>query len=104
MNTLARMQRSADVSACKKEMCQSALQTLCQQGSMRCRGALQAGFLCYLLYLLTTQLDGYFDKQGIPSQFVARNISVTVQTIVRAVAYLFTFICGLNTVGLTGET
>ena len=70
--------------------------------SCLCRGALQAGFLCYLLYLFSSRLDGYFDSQQVPSQFTARNITLTVQTIVRAVSYLFTFICGVNTLGLTG--
>ena len=69
---------------------------------LRCRGALQAGVLTFLLYLLSTRLDGFFDQQEIPSQLTARNITLTVQTIVRAVTYLFTFICGVNTIGLTG--
>ena len=69
-----------------------------------CRGAAQAGVLCLLLYLLSTRLDSFFETQQLPSNFTARNITLTVRTIVQAVSYLFTFICGVNTLGLTGES
>ncbi|KAK9793730.1 hypothetical protein WJX73_003408 [Symbiochloris irregularis] len=67
-------------------------------------GAAQAGALCFVLYLFTTRLDGTFENAQLPSNFTARNITLTVQTIVRAVSYLFTFIAGVNTVGLLGLT
>ena len=43
-----------------------------------------------------------FDRQAMPDQFTARNITVTVRTITRGLAYLATFIFGANAVGLSG--
>jgi hypothetical protein len=65
-------------------------------------GAAQAGVICYLLYLLSTKVDGYFDAQQLPSQYTARNVAVLIQTVVRGLAYLITFIFGANAAGLTG--
>ena len=67
-----------------------------------CSGAAQAGVICYLLYLVTTAVDGYFADKPLPDQYTARNIAVLVQTVVRGLAYLITFIFGANCVGLTG--
>lgn len=63
--------------------------------------AAQAGAICYLLFLLSTHVDGYFERQSLPEQYTAHNITVLVQTIVRGLAYLVTFIFGANTLGLT---
>lgn len=68
-----------------------------------CSGALQSAFLCFLLFRLTSVLDDKLGAAPLPSQFVARNITLTVQEIVRAMAYLFTFLCGMNCLGMTGE-
>lgn len=63
-------------------------------------GFAQASVICYLLYILSTTIDGFFDKQTLPQQYTARNIAVLVQTVVRGLSYLATFIFGANAVGL----
>ena len=68
-----------------------------------CSGAAQAGVICYLLFLLTQAVDGYFATKPLPEQYTAHNIAVLLQTVVRGLAYLLTFIFGANAVGLTGE-
>ena len=68
----------------------------------RGRGAVQAGAMAYGMWLLSTGVDAYFDRQAMPDQFTARNITVTVRTITRGLAYLATFIFGANAVGLSG--
>jgi hypothetical protein len=60
----------------------------------------QAGVICYVLYLGTTAVDGFVDKQPLPTGYTAHNIAVLVQTVVRGLAYLLTFIFGANCVGL----
>ncbi len=66
------------------------------------RGAAQAGTMAYGMWLLSTGVDAYFDRQAMPDQYTARNITVTVRTITRGLAYLATFIFGANAVGLSG--
>ncbi len=63
-------------------------------------GFAQAATICYLLYLLSTNVDGFFEKQELPSQYTARNITVLIQTVVRGLVYLATFVFGANAVGL----
>ena len=70
---------------------------------MRCRSALRLGGFACLLYLLSTNVDNYFEGQALPSQLTARNITITVRTIVRGLSYLLTFLFAANTIGLTGE-
>ena len=41
--------------------------------------------------------------QTLPEQYTARNIAVLVQTVVRGLTYLITFIFGANALGLSGE-
>ena len=67
-----------------------------------CSGAAQSALLCFLLFQLSDTIDSSFAAKQAPTQFVARNITLTVQEIVRAVSYLFTFICGMNCLGMTG--
>ncbi len=64
---------------------------------------MQAGGFAYLLFLFTSTVDGYFDGQQLPDQYTARNITITIRTIVRGLAYLCTFIFAANAVGLSGE-
>lgn len=59
--------------------------------------------ICFLLYQLTQVVDSYFLAKPLPEQYTARNIAVLVQTVVRGLAYLITFIFGANALGLTGE-
>ncbi|BDA45070.1 hypothetical protein COCOBI_06-5500 [Coccomyxa sp. Obi] len=66
--------------------------------------AVQAGGFAYLLFLFTSTVDGYFDGQQLPDQYTARNITITIRTIVRGLAYLCTFIFAANAVGLGALT
>ena len=68
------------------------------------RAAVQAGVFAYLLYLFSSNVDGYFERQPLPDQYTARNITVAISTIVRGLSYLITFIFGANAVGLSGES
>eukprot|EP00891_Asterochloris_glomerata_P004812 jgi/Astpho2/4812/Aster-x0214 len=65
-------------------------------------GAAQTGFLTYLLYQLSTNVNGFYSTQALPDAYTARNISITVRTVAQGLAYLATFIFGANTLGLTG--
>ena len=65
---------------------------------------MQSAFLCFLLYQFCGLLDDKFSTAPVPSQFVARNMTLTVQEIVRALSYLFTFLCGMNCLGMTGAS
>ena len=70
---------------------------------MRRRSALRLGGFACLLYLLSTNVDNYFEGQALPNQLTARNITITVRTIARGLSYLLTFLFAANTIGLTGE-
>lgn len=67
------------------------------------RGAVQAGVICYLLFQVCGYVDGYFDRQEMPDQYTARNIAVTLKTVIRGLAYLMTFLFGANCLGLSGK-
>ncbi|KAK9811259.1 hypothetical protein WJX72_000726 [[Myrmecia] bisecta] len=67
-------------------------------------GAAQAAFFTYLLFQLSTNVDAYFGRQQLPDQFTARNITVTLRTVIQGLSYLATFIFAANAVGLTGLT
>ncbi|KAK9908155.1 hypothetical protein WJX75_003460 [Coccomyxa subellipsoidea] len=66
--------------------------------------AVQTGACAYGLYLFATNVDGYFEGQQLPDQYTARNITVTIRTIVRGLSYLITFIFAANAVGLGALT
>lgn len=70
--------------------------------SSPCRGAVQAGAICFALFQVCGLIDGYFGNQEMPDQYTARNVTVTLRTIVRGLAYLITFLFGVNCVGLSG--
>ena len=63
-------------------------------------GVAQAGTICYLFYLLSRVVDDYFLHQDLPSQYTARNITLLIQSVVRGLVYLVTFIFGANATGL----
>lgn len=65
-------------------------------------GAAQAGVICYLLFQMCGLVDSYFAAKPMPEQYTAYNVTVLLQTVVRGLAYLITFIFGANAVGLTG--
>ena len=71
--------------------------------SALCRGAIQASFFTYLLFLFSTNISKYFGGQDLPDQYTARNITVTIRTAVGGLAYLATFIFGANALGLAGQ-
>ena len=65
-------------------------------------GSLQAGAISYVLFLGSRYVDAFFEGQTLPDQYTARNITTLVQTVVRGMAYLATFVFGANSVGLLG--
>lgn len=67
-------------------------------------GALQAGGIALAMWYLTTNVDGYLSGRPLPSGYTARNITVTIKTIVLGLCYLGTFVFGANSVGLFGLT
>ncbi len=67
-------------------------------------GVAQAGTICFLCYLLSTVVDDYFAHQDLPSQYTARNITLLIQSVVRGLVYLITFIFGANATGLAALT
>ncbi|KAK9825156.1 hypothetical protein WJX81_006625 [Elliptochloris bilobata] len=64
-------------------------------------GAVQAGAMAYGMWLVSTGVDAYFDRQAMPGQYTVRNITVTIRTVTRGLAYLATFIFGANAIGLS---
>ena len=68
------------------------------------RAAIRLGVFAYLLFMLSSGVDGYFEGQALPDQLTARNITITLRTVVRGLSYLMTFLFAANTVGLTGKT
>jgi Protein of unknown function (DUF3082) len=67
-----------------------------------CSGALQAAFFATVLYQLSANVDAFFDGQALPSGYTARNITISLRTIVQGLSYLITFIFAANFAGLTG--
>lgn len=67
------------------------------------RSAVKLGVLACLLFQLSSGVDGYFEGQPLPDQLTARNITITLRTVVRGLSYLMTFLFAANTVGLTGD-
>lgn len=63
-------------------------------------GVAQAGTICFLFYLLSKVVDDYFAHQDLPLQYTARNITLLIQSVVRGLVYLITFIFGANATGL----
>lgn len=63
-------------------------------------GVAQAGTICFLFYLLSKVVDDYFAHQDLPMQYTARNITLLIQSVVRGLVYLITFIFGANATGL----
>lgn len=63
-------------------------------------GVAQAGTICFLFYLLSRVVDDYFAHQDLPSQYTAQNITLLIQSVVRGLVYLVTFIFGANATGL----
>ena len=63
-------------------------------------GVAQAGTICFGFYMLSRLVDDFFLHQDIPSQYTARNVTLLIQSVVRGLVYLVTFIFGANATGL----
>jgi len=67
-------------------------------------GALQAAALAFGLYTFTSKMSASVAMTDLPDGYTARNISITVRTIILGFGWLVTFIFAANAVGLTGLT
>lgn len=63
-------------------------------------GAISAGVISLILYKFTTIIEAGLSRQPLSDDFSARQITITVRTIINGLTYLATFIFGLNSVGL----
>ncbi|KAI5411794.1 uncharacterized protein LOC127086282 [Lathyrus oleraceus] len=63
-------------------------------------GAISAGVISLILYKFTTIIEAGLSRQPLSEDFSARQITITVRTIINGLTYLATFIFGLNSVGL----
>eukprot|EP01023_Acetabularia_acetabulum_P041259 TRINITY_DN4014_c0_g1_i1.p1 TRINITY_DN4014_c0_g1~~TRINITY_DN4014_c0_g1_i1.p1 ORF type:complete len:297 (-),score=39.32 TRINITY_DN4014_c0_g1_i1:492-1322(-) len=63
-------------------------------------GAVQAGGIAFLLYLAANSIDSTLGMADLPDQYTARNIAVSVRTVIRGLVWLATFIFGANSLGL----
>ena len=63
-------------------------------------GVAQAGTICFGFYLLSRVVDDFFVHQDLPTQYTARNVALLIQSVVRGLVYLVTFIFGANATGL----
>lgn len=63
-------------------------------------GVAQAGTIALGFWLLSRFVDDYFLRQELPDQYTARNVTLLIQSVVRGLVYLITFIFGANATGL----
>ncbi|XP_058773629.1 uncharacterized protein LOC131647821 [Vicia villosa] len=63
-------------------------------------GAVSAGVISLIMYKFATIIEAGLSRQTISEDFSARQITITVRTIINGLTYLATFIFGLNSVGL----
>ena len=56
--------------------------------------------ISYVLYIFAQAISASFDGQAVPENYQARQISITVRTIVTGLAYLATFVYAANGTGL----
>jgi len=54
-----------------------------------------------VLYIFASKVSDGFDNSSLPESYTARQISITVRTIVEGLVYLATFVYAANGVGLT---
>lgn len=67
-------------------------------------GVVQAGAIAAGLFVFATKVDTVFESTALPDQYTARNISITVRTIIRGLVYLAAFVFGANSIGLAALT
>eukprot|EP00803_Ostreobium_quekettii_P004604 evm.model.scf_1052.7 EVM.evm.TU.scf_1052.7 scf_1052:50927-51808(-) len=65
-------------------------------------GALVAGALSLGLLVFARKVDAIYGPMELPEDYTARNVAVTIRTIIRGMSYLATFVFGANAVGLAG--
>jgi hypothetical protein len=65
-------------------------------------GAAQAGAIAFGLWVFTAKVAASVGSTDLPDAYTARNIAVTVRTILLGLLYLATFIFGANGAGLAG--
>ena len=63
-------------------------------------GAVQAGAIAVGLFIFTSKVESAISIQALPDAYTARNMAVTVRTIIIGLLYLVTFIFSANAVGL----
>lgn len=63
-------------------------------------GAISAGVISLILYRFASTIEAALNRQSISDDFSARQITITVRTIINGLTYLATFIFGLNSLGL----
>ncbi|KAK3238350.1 hypothetical protein CYMTET_51633 [Cymbomonas tetramitiformis] len=64
-------------------------------------GAITAGLLCAFFFKGSQAIDATFAGKQLSNDYTAAQITITVRTIISGLAYLATFVFGLNTAGLT---
>lgn len=64
-------------------------------------GAVTAGLLCAFFFKGSQAIDASFAGKELSKDYTAAQITITVRTIISGLAYLATFVFGLNTAGLT---
>ena len=62
--------------------------------------AATVGGIFVVLYIISSNLDGYISSLALPEQYTVRQISVTLKTIILGMSYLACFIYGANALGL----
>ncbi|GAX75499.1 hypothetical protein CEUSTIGMA_g2942.t1 [Chlamydomonas eustigma] len=65
-------------------------------------GAAQAGLFGFGLFVFSSKMSAVMSVQGLPDGYTARNISITVRTLIQGISWLATFIFCANSVGLLG--
>ena len=64
-------------------------------------GGLTGIAISTVLYIFASKVSSGFDNSTLPESYTARQISITVRTIVEGLVYLATFVYAANGVGLT---
>jgi hypothetical protein len=67
-------------------------------------GAVQALAISAVLYVCATQLDAFMFGRELPTQYTARNMAITVRSVIQGLVYLATFIFAANGLGLAALT
>ncbi|KAJ9508331.1 hypothetical protein QJQ45_011836 [Haematococcus lacustris] len=67
-------------------------------------GAAQAGLLAAGMYVFSSKMQLVLEDTSMPDAYTARNISITVRTILLGLSWLATFIFAANSVGLSALT